>query len=188
MLSTLFAVIIFTVVFSLLRTTHSQYFAVMKTSVIGVGGFFFFLLGLLPFFIGGFGIVLSIIGIAHRYYRPKDKIFSLEYQLGMALLLTLWGATMGYEILFVLLLPELADLVIQAGARIFKTKIADEKMLCHLGDLHDPLFKKRIGLHVILIFLSGGLVGISSQPLPVIVMAILATIFVYTHENKKEDK
>ncbi len=183
MLSTLFAIIIFAVIFSLLRTTHSQYFSVMKTSVIGVGGFLFFLLGLLPFFVGGFGIALSIIGMLHRYYRPKDKIFSLEYQLGMALLLTLWGATMGYEILFVLLLPELADLVIQTGARIFKTKVAEEKMLCHLGDLHDKLFQKRIGLHIILIFLSGGLVGVSSRPLPVITMAILITIFVY---NKKK--
>ncbi|MBN1783807.1 MAG: hypothetical protein JW812_02455 [Alphaproteobacteria bacterium] len=187
MFDILMAVLVFLATFSVLRATHSAYFSVMKTIVMGAGGFFFYLIGLLSFFTGAFGIVLASIGMGHRYFRPKNEIFTMEYQAGLALLLTLWGNIMGYEILFILLLPELLDLLIYVGARFFKTILPKEKLLCHLEDMHDLMFKRRVALHVVLVFLGGGLVGLSKQPVAIVIMAILATGFIYfrhKHESK----
>ncbi|MHA1549897.1 MAG: hypothetical protein ACTSXV_00400 [Alphaproteobacteria bacterium] len=179
---------ILAVVFFAIRSTHTHSFSVMKTMVIGLGGFFFYLIALLPFFTGGIGILIAVIGILHRHVRPSEEIFRTEYQVALALLLTLWGQQVGYAVLFLFLLPELIDLLTETAGRIFKVKPKKTQYLCHLNDMHDPLFKSRVGLHVILVFLSGGMIGFSNQPIAVFILAVLATLTLFLSKNLSEPK
>ncbi len=176
-------IIVFGAVFSLLRVTHSERLSVNKTIIIGGMSFFFFILQLLSLFTGMLGVILACIGILHSKTAPKkERLFQFEFQLALAFFLTLIGYHLGYQVLFILLLPELIDLLMFIIKRFTHTGRSKAKLF-YLNLTTPVQFKHFNILTGILAFLSAGVIGFSSNNTAVFVLALIVTML--SHESQQ---